>query len=67
MPTAAEMPTSMTAAVMTNKEWAALTRALGRPEWLEDPRFKTTALRDENIDARLQMIQDALKTRTTEE
>jgi crotonobetainyl-CoA:carnitine CoA-transferase CaiB-like acyl-CoA transferase len=57
----------MTAAVMTNKEWAALTRALARPDWLEDPRFTTTALRDENIDARLQMTQDVLKTRTTEE
>jgi crotonobetainyl-CoA:carnitine CoA-transferase CaiB-like acyl-CoA transferase len=57
----------MTAAVMTNKEWAALTRALERPEWLEDPRFKTTALRDDNIDARLQMTQDVLKTRTTGE
>ena len=55
----------MTAAVMTNKEWAALTRALERPEWLEDPRFKTPALRDQNIDARLQMTQDVLKTRTT--
>jgi crotonobetainyl-CoA:carnitine CoA-transferase CaiB-like acyl-CoA transferase len=57
----------MTAAVMTNKEWAALTRALGRPEWLEDARFTTTALRDQNIDARLQMTQDVLKTRTTED
>ena len=57
----------MTAAVMTNKEWAALTRALGHPEWLEDPRFTTPALRDQNIDARLQMTQDVLKTRTTEE
>jgi crotonobetainyl-CoA:carnitine CoA-transferase CaiB-like acyl-CoA transferase len=57
----------MTAAVMTNKEWAALTRALGHPEWLEDPRFTTPALRDQNIDTRLQMTQDVLKTRTTEE
>jgi crotonobetainyl-CoA:carnitine CoA-transferase CaiB-like acyl-CoA transferase len=57
----------MTAAVMTNKEWAALTRALERPEWLEDPRFTTPALRDQNIDARLQMTQDVLETRTTEE
>jgi len=57
----------MTAAVMTNKEWAALTRALGHPEWLEDPRFTTPALRDQNIDTRLQMTQDILKTRTTEE
>jgi crotonobetainyl-CoA:carnitine CoA-transferase CaiB-like acyl-CoA transferase len=57
----------MTVAVMTNKEWAALARALNRPEWLDDPRFKTPALRDQNIDARLQMTQDVLKTCTTEE
>src|SRR4029079_14831771 len=57
----------MTAAVMTNKEWTAMSRAVGHPEWLEDPRFTTPALRDTNIDARLQMIQDVLKTRTTEE
>ena len=52
---------------MTNKEWAALTRALQRPDWLEDERFATPAARDQNIDARLQMTQDVLKTRTTEE
>jgi crotonobetainyl-CoA:carnitine CoA-transferase CaiB-like acyl-CoA transferase len=57
----------MTAAVMTNKEWAALTRALERPEWLDDPRFKTPELRDQNINDRLQMTQDVLKTRTTAE
>ena len=57
----------MTAAVMTNKEWAALTRALDRPDWLEDQRFTTPALRDQNIDARLQMTQDVLKTRSTED
>jgi len=56
----------MTVAVMTNKEWAALTRALERPEWLEDGRFSTPALRDQNIDQRLAMTQDVLKTRTTE-
>jgi crotonobetainyl-CoA:carnitine CoA-transferase CaiB-like acyl-CoA transferase len=56
----------MTVAVMGNKEWTALTRALGRPEWLDDPRFKTPALRDQNIDDRLQMTQDVLKLRTTE-
>ena len=40
----------MTVAVMGNKEWTALTRALERPEWLDDARFKTPALRDQNID-----------------
>lgn len=57
----------MTVAVMGNKEWTALTRALERPEWLDDARFKTPDLRDQNIDARLQMTQDVLKSRTTEE
>jgi crotonobetainyl-CoA:carnitine CoA-transferase CaiB-like acyl-CoA transferase len=57
----------MTAAVMSNKEWAALARALGHPEWLEDPRFKTPELRNHNIDERLQLTQDVLKTRTTHE
>jgi crotonobetainyl-CoA:carnitine CoA-transferase CaiB-like acyl-CoA transferase len=57
----------MTVAVMGNKEWTALTRALERPEWLDDPRFTTPALRDQNIDARLQMTQDVLKSRTTED
>ena len=57
----------MTVAVMTNKEWAALARALDRPEWLDDERFKTPALRDQNINERLQITQDVLKSRTTEE
>jgi len=57
----------MTVAVMTNKEWAALTAALERPQWLEDARFQTPALRDQNIDARLEMTQDVLKTRSTAE
>jgi crotonobetainyl-CoA:carnitine CoA-transferase CaiB-like acyl-CoA transferase len=57
----------MTVAVMSNKEWVALTRALDRPEWLDDPRFKTPALRDQNINDRLQLTQEVLKTRTTEE
>jgi crotonobetainyl-CoA:carnitine CoA-transferase CaiB-like acyl-CoA transferase len=43
-----------------DKEWAGLTRALDRPEWREDPRFKTAALRDANKDARLTLTQAAL-------
>ena len=33
-------PDYITAAVQTNREWLALTRALDKPEWLDDPRFK---------------------------
>ena len=50
-------------AVQTDKEWAALTRALEKPEWLEDPRFRTPALRQRNIDDRLDLTQDALRRR----
>jgi crotonobetainyl-CoA:carnitine CoA-transferase CaiB-like acyl-CoA transferase len=53
----------ISAAVQTNREWLALTRALDRPEWLEDPRFKTPALRQKHINERLQLIQGVLLTR----
>lgn len=54
-------------AVQSNKEWAALCAALEKPEWLEDPRFKTSALRAENIDARLSLTQEALRARSSTE
>ena len=57
----------ISAAVQTNKEWTALTRALDKPEWLEDPRFKTPALRQKNINDRLTMTQEVLLTRPAEE
>ena len=52
-------------AVQSNKEWAGICRAFEKPEWLTDPRFANAALRHENINDRLQMIQDVLKARTT--
>jgi len=57
----------ITAAALTDRQWAGLARALDRPEFLEDERFKTPALRQKNIDARLQLTQDALITRPTAE
>lgn len=59
--------TAITAAVQTNKEWAALTRALDKPEWLEDPRFRTPALRQKNINERLALIQETLLARPADE
>ena len=50
-------------AVQSDKEWAGLARAVGRPDWLEDPRFTTAALRQKNIDARLELTQEALRER----
>jgi crotonobetainyl-CoA:carnitine CoA-transferase CaiB-like acyl-CoA transferase len=57
----------MSVAVMTDRQWAGLSRALEHPEWLDDPRFKTTAQRDLNIDDRLALIQSELSRRTSDE
>ncbi|MDR3530500.1 MAG: CoA transferase [Rhodopila sp.] len=57
----------ISAAVQTNREWAALTRALDKPEWLDDPRFKTPALRQRHINERLILTQEALRTRPADE
>ena len=53
----------ITAAALTDRQWAGLARAVGHPEWLEDERFKTPALRQHNIEARLELTQQALMTR----
>ena len=47
-------------AVQSDKEWAAFSRAVGRPELLGDPRFKTVALRQQNINDRLAVTQESL-------
>ena len=57
----------MTVSAMGDKEWNALVRAFDTPQWLEDPRLLTLALRDENIDYRLGLTQEQLLSRTTEE
>jgi crotonobetainyl-CoA:carnitine CoA-transferase CaiB-like acyl-CoA transferase len=55
----------ITAAALTDRQWAGLARAVERPEWLEDQRFRTSALRQKNIDERLELTQQALLTRRT--
>jgi len=52
---------------MANGQWHALCKAVNHPEWLEDERFTTPALRDRNADARLNMTQEALLEKTAEE
>jgi crotonobetainyl-CoA:carnitine CoA-transferase CaiB-like acyl-CoA transferase len=57
----------MSVAVMTDDQWAALAHAFDHAEWLDDPRFATTELRDLNINDRLSLIQSVLIERTTGE
>lgn len=51
---------------MTNKQWQALCDAVGHPEWKDDDRFKTAALRDQYANERLELTQSALLERTAE-
>ena len=48
-------------AVMQDKQWEGFTKAIVRPDLLEDSRFATPELREINRDARLEAIQDAVK------
>jgi crotonobetainyl-CoA:carnitine CoA-transferase CaiB-like acyl-CoA transferase len=57
----------MTVAALTDRQWAGLARVVEKPEWLQDERFKTPALRQKNIDARLQLTQEVLLTRPAAE
>lgn len=57
----------ITVGAVSDAEWAGLTRALERPEWLEDARFKTPAGRVKYADARLELTAEVLKTRPSAE
>jgi crotonobetainyl-CoA:carnitine CoA-transferase CaiB-like acyl-CoA transferase len=57
----------ITVAVQTDRQWQALTRALQRPAWLDDDRFRTPALRQQNINERLALTQEVLRTATSAE
>ncbi len=48
-------------AVMQDKEWRAFADAVGQPELIDDPRFRSASLRDENKDARLEAMQAAMR------
>ena len=54
-------------AVQSDKEWKNLCEAFEKTEWLEDARFSSASSRHENIDARLELTQNVLKMRTTED
>jgi crotonobetainyl-CoA:carnitine CoA-transferase CaiB-like acyl-CoA transferase len=57
----------ITVGVVSDAEWLGLTRALERPEWLDDPRFKTPAGRVKYADARLELTAEVLQTRASAE
>lgn len=42
----------ITAGAISNAEWRGMCNALDKPEWIDDPRFKTTRARFRNVDER---------------
>ena len=50
----------ITVSTMTDNQWNAFCQATNHKELLKDERFKTPALRDQNADDRLQLIQEIL-------
>ena len=57
----------MIASTVAHREFQGFCRAVGKPEWLEDPRFSTTAGLVANATARLELMAEVLRTRTTDE
>lgn len=57
----------LTVSTMSDKEWQAFCKATDQLELIDDPRFATPAARDENVNERLQLIQDTLRSRTVAE
>ncbi|MBV8362121.1 MAG: CoA transferase [Deltaproteobacteria bacterium] len=55
----------ITCGAVSDSEWEGLCRALERPEWLQDDRFKTPAGRVRYADARLELMAQVLKTRSS--
>lgn len=55
----------ITAGAVSDAEWEGLARALGHPEWFEDPRFSAPAARVRNAGARLELTAAVLATGTS--
>ena len=55
----------MSVSLMTDRQWQGFCAVAGREDLAADPRFATGALRDENIDERLEQVQEVLRGKTT--
>jgi formyl-CoA transferase len=51
--------------VYTNEQWARFLTLIGRPELVDDPRFRTLGSRTDNISEVLGLVESALAQRTT--
>jgi crotonobetainyl-CoA:carnitine CoA-transferase CaiB-like acyl-CoA transferase len=52
----------ITVGSVSDSEWQGLCKVLGRPEWIDDPRFKTTGQRNANAAERITLVGEILAT-----
>lgn len=57
----------ITVAANSDAEWRGLAATLGRPEWIEDARFRTPADRIRNADVRLDLTAEIIRTKPASE
>ena len=57
----------ITVGAVSDAEWQGLARAIGHPEWLDDPRFSTPAARVRHAEDRLSLTAEALQHKTSAE
>ncbi len=55
----------MIAGTVAHREWVAFCQAVEKPEWLEDPRFSSSAGLARHAEARIQLMASVMATRTT--
>jgi len=55
----------ITAGALSDAEWRGMCTVLGRPEWIEDPRFRTGTARSANAATRLSVVGEVLATGTS--
>jgi len=56
----------ITVGTNSNSEWHGLCRVLSRPDWVDDPRFRTGAARSVNATQRITLVGELLATQTSE-
>jgi crotonobetainyl-CoA:carnitine CoA-transferase CaiB-like acyl-CoA transferase len=54
----------ITVGSVSDSEWRGLSGVLGKPEWIDDPRFATPAQRGANAAERITLVGEILKTNT---
>lgn len=54
-------------AAFTDAMWAGVCRAIGRPDWIDDPRFASRSSRVEHVDELVRLLTEAFATRNADD